>query len=304
MKQLSIDLAASKALVLRICQEGVNQRQWNVIDEVFRKDAVLHGAGGDTTVQAYRDGWLSMVAAMPDLKINTIVTIAEQDRVADVWYLKGTYTHPLPTPQGELKPTGKTVLFNGIRVGRIEAGKIVESWDTFDTLLSAQQLGYVPAQAELPVVHPWKVKLGTSPYARSDFEFLIKQEAGLWNTGKTTRAQDCFAPDLSFYFPSSLNPQPLNFDGVIQQIAGSRAAFEGLTINTELTIMEGDLAVSLYTWEGTYVKEMANIPANGAKVKVNGINLFRFKGQKIVEMWDNWNTLNLMQQMMAPKSKA
>ena len=54
------------------------------------------------------------------------------------------------THQGEAEefgpPTGKQIEGEGVTISRIEGGKIVEDWDSYDNLSFLQQLGLVPEQ--------------------------------------------------------------------------------------------------------------------------------------------------------------
>ena len=54
------------------------------------------------------------------------------------------------THQGETEefgpPTGRQIEGGGITISRIEGGKIVEDWDSYDNLSVLQQLGLAPEQ--------------------------------------------------------------------------------------------------------------------------------------------------------------
>jgi predicted ester cyclase len=69
--------------------------------------------------------------------------IAEGDKVVTRVTLRGTH-------QGETEefgpPTGRQVELKGITISRIEGGRIVEDWDSYDNLSAMQQLGFVPKQ--------------------------------------------------------------------------------------------------------------------------------------------------------------
>jgi predicted ester cyclase len=71
--------------------------------------------------------------------------IAEGDKVVTRVTLGGTH-------QGETEefgpPTGRQVELKGITISRIEGGKIVEDWDSYDNLSAMQQLGLVPEQQQ------------------------------------------------------------------------------------------------------------------------------------------------------------
>ncbi len=65
---------------------------------------------------------------------------AGSDTVVTRWTGSGTHT-------GELlgiAPTGKSVNVDGIWIHRIADGKIVETWNVWDTLGMLQQLGVAP----------------------------------------------------------------------------------------------------------------------------------------------------------------
>jgi steroid delta-isomerase-like uncharacterized protein len=44
-----------------------------------------------------------------------------------------------------MAPTGRTVEFSGMAMGRVRDGKLVEGWNSFDFLALYQQLGILPA---------------------------------------------------------------------------------------------------------------------------------------------------------------
>ncbi len=66
--------------------------------------------------------------------------IAEGDTVVTRWTATGTQHGPLPG----LPPTGKSAKVMGIWIHRLAGGKIVESWNVWDTLGMLQQLGAIP----------------------------------------------------------------------------------------------------------------------------------------------------------------
>jgi predicted ester cyclase len=71
--------------------------------------------------------------------------IAEGDRVAQKWTLRGTHAGQLYA----IPPTGRQVTFSGVtflRLGRTERGlRIVERWSDYDAMGLMRQLGVVPA---------------------------------------------------------------------------------------------------------------------------------------------------------------
>ena len=132
----------NKALIRRAYEEGFNQRNLAVLDEVNASDLVSHNAS--TTMQgleAFKQFLSLYLSAFPDARFTIQDAIAEGDRVASRYTFQGTH-------QGELMgipPTGKQVTVTGIIINRIAGGQSVEGWLNFDALGLLQQLGAIPS---------------------------------------------------------------------------------------------------------------------------------------------------------------
>ena len=132
----------NKALIRRAYEEGFNQRNLAVLDEVNASDLVSHNAS--TTMQgleAFKQFLSLYLSAFPDARFTVEEEIAEGERVASRYTFRGTH-------QGELMgipPTGKQVTVTGMIINRIANGKSEEGWLNFDALGMMQQLGVVPS---------------------------------------------------------------------------------------------------------------------------------------------------------------
>ncbi len=111
----------------------------NSVNEFYAPNYVDHTP--QTGVPPNRDGVKKTYSlyhkAFPDLDTKITDLIAEGDRVCALITAHGTN-------QGDLMgmaPTGKSVTLQGCVINRISDGKIVESWEYFDTLGLFQQLG-------------------------------------------------------------------------------------------------------------------------------------------------------------------
>lgn len=133
----------NKAAARRVVEEGFNQGNLAVIEEVVGEDFVGHDPvdpedtvgieGIKTRVEIYR-------GAFPDLTISIEEIVAEGDLVATRWIARGTH-------EGELmgiSPTGKATEGHGMTIDRFEGGKLVESWDNWNALGLLQQIGALP----------------------------------------------------------------------------------------------------------------------------------------------------------------
>jgi steroid delta-isomerase-like uncharacterized protein len=131
----------NKALARRAWEAVGNP---DIIDEVYAADLVWHEPDQDIQGLEEARQFVTMYkTAFPDLNATVEDVIAEGDKVVTRVTIRGTH-------QGEIEefgpPTGRQIEVKGISISRIEGGKIVEDWDSYDNLSVLQQLGLVPEQ--------------------------------------------------------------------------------------------------------------------------------------------------------------
>jgi steroid delta-isomerase-like uncharacterized protein len=130
--------------------KALARRAWEVLDnpdlldEVYAADVVWHEP--DQEVQGIEEAkqFVGMYkTAFPDLNVTVEDVIAEGEKVVTRVTFRGTH-------QGEVEefgpPTGRQIELTGITISRIEGGRIVEDWDSYDNLSIMQQLGLVREQ--------------------------------------------------------------------------------------------------------------------------------------------------------------
>ena len=124
--------------------ELASQRNPDALEEVYAPDVAWHEP--DQNVQGIEEAkqyYSTYLSAFPDISFTVEDVIAEGDKVVTRVTLRGTH-------QGEVEefgpPTGRQVESQGLTIHRIEGGKIVEEWNSYDNLSLMQQLGLVPEQ--------------------------------------------------------------------------------------------------------------------------------------------------------------
>ena len=102
--------------------------------------------------------------------------------------------------------------------------------------------------------------------------------------------KEFYAPDFVWHEPD-------------QDIQGYEQAFPDINITVEDVIAEGDQAVSRYTIRGTHRGETEDFgPPTERQVELKGITIHRFEDGKIVEEWEAYDNLSLLQQLgLAPE---
>jgi steroid delta-isomerase-like uncharacterized protein len=106
--------------------------------------------------------------------------------------------------------------------------------------------------------------------------------------------------DASFVGHDIASPEPIRGpEGLKQQAKGYRDAFPDLNLTIEEQIAEGDMVATRWTATGTHKGDLFGISPTGKQTTVGGMTFDRFSGGKIVESWDYWDALGLMQQLGA-----
>jgi steroid delta-isomerase-like uncharacterized protein len=114
--------------------------------------------------------------------------------------------------------------------------------------------------------------------------------------GNLDKAEEFFAPDYVNHDPAASEdrrgPEELR-----QFLSMYRNAFPDMRFTIEDVIAEGDEVVVRWTLRGTQQGELMGISPTNNQVTVTGSSIERVSGDKIVETWDNYDALGLMQQL-------
>jgi steroid delta-isomerase-like uncharacterized protein len=133
---------ANKVAMLRIYEEIFGQGNLVAVDELIAADVVEHEEFPGMVPG--REGFKQLVAglraAFPDLQLVEHDMIAEGDKVAARFVMRGTHRGPFMG----VGATGKQVTVTGTEIVRFAGGKAVEHWGTTDALGLMQQLGALP----------------------------------------------------------------------------------------------------------------------------------------------------------------
>jgi steroid delta-isomerase-like uncharacterized protein len=140
-------LEANKAISRRVVEEIFNKGRLAAADELVTPDFVGHDPAlpqpfrGPDGLRAQAEGYRS---AFPDIRITIEDEIAEGDRVVTRWTARGTHEAEL----FGIRATGRQATVTGMTIDRIVDGRIVETWNNWDTFGLLQQLGAIPAMAQ------------------------------------------------------------------------------------------------------------------------------------------------------------
>jgi predicted ester cyclase len=111
-------------------------------------------------------------------------------------------------------------------------------------------------------------------------------------------ADEIYAPDYVGHNP--LDPEDVRGpEGAKEQARMYRSAFPDVRLSIEEQVAEGDRVVTRWIGSGTHQGEMMGIVPTGNQIRVDGITISRIQDGKVVEDWELFNALGLMQQLGA-----
>jgi predicted ester cyclase len=130
--------------------EVVGKGDYDNMDKYIAENYVRHSqASPDITIKSLND-FKEFIRqdrlAIPDQKLELKYLVAEGDLVAFWMTYEGTQTGQM----GQFPPSNKFAKLDVSGIHRLENGKIVETWVTWDNIAFLSQLGYFPPKSNTP----------------------------------------------------------------------------------------------------------------------------------------------------------
>ncbi len=111
---------------------------------------------------------------------------------------------------------------------------------------------------------------------------------------------EVYATDLVWHEPDQ---DIQGLEAAKQFVSTYKSAFPDLHATVEDIFAEGEKVVTRWTIRGTHQGEIEEFgPPTGKQIEIRGITIHRIEGGKIVEEWERYDNLGLMQQLgLAPQ---
>jgi SnoaL-like polyketide cyclase len=147
-----MSLQSNLLLCRDFAQKMINERDLMLAPEFIAAHSIHHEfgdvppdfQGGPRAMAQFINLYLR---AFPDLQITFEDAMTDRDRVATRFRLEGTQMGPMMG----IAASGRRVSVEGIRIDRIEDGKIAESWMQMDTMGLLEQIGALPKLRRQPL---------------------------------------------------------------------------------------------------------------------------------------------------------
>ena len=134
-------------VIERFIDEVVNSGNFATFDELVSEQIISNDPTEPGSIigrEAYRAAIEATRAALADLRVRIEDCLVDDNKVVYRW--TATARH-----EGELHgipPSGTQVEFSGIDIARVEDGRVVEEWMSWDALGLLRQVGAVPPLAQ------------------------------------------------------------------------------------------------------------------------------------------------------------
>ena len=113
--------------------------------------------------------------------------------------------------------------------------------------------------------------------------------------GNLGTVDDLCSPDLVDH--AAPPGVPGGIEQAKQVIGMYRTAFPGLALTVEDMIAEGDRVACRFTAAGTHQGDLVGIAPTGKRLTLTGMEFRRIAGVKLVEHWESFDQLGMMQQL-------
>ena len=135
--------------------------------------------------------------------------------------------------------------------------------------------------------------------AKDNVELMRRWFREVWNEGKIQTVHDLLAPDAVGMGQGEQDVKvhgPGEFVPFVERIRG---AFPDMKVVVEDAFGARDKVVVRWSATMTHRGDQLGVPATGKPVRISGMTIVRIRNGKIVEGWDNWDQLAMMQQIGA-----
>jgi steroid delta-isomerase-like uncharacterized protein len=126
----------------------------------------------------------------------------------------------------------------------------------------------------------------------------------VWNQQKTATVRELVAPECIWHGTSETGEELRGPEGFLTLHARITDAFPEMHFDVQDAFGAGERVCVRWVAKAKHLGDGLGIKASGADVTIHGMGIAKFAGGKLVETWDNWDKMGMMQQIQGAKSAA
>jgi steroid delta-isomerase-like uncharacterized protein len=129
---------------------------------------------------------------------------------------------------------------------------------------------------------------------------IVRRWIGLWNTKGADGVDEVFAPGFRDSQLEQTLGQPLTLDAFKASLRALEGAIGHAQFEEREMLAEDDRVMVRWTMRGTHQASLWGLEATGRAFAVDGVNIFRIEGERIVERWSYLDAASLLRQLSQP----
>jgi steroid delta-isomerase-like uncharacterized protein len=129
-----------------------------------------------------------------------------------------------------------------------------------------------------------------------DIRSLVDEWAAAMNGCDAQRMVKLFQDDLH-YEDLPLNLLNRTKDELLSFLEPWYAAVPDFSVHIDQVIVDGERACVEWSWEGTQVGDLPNLPATGKRFEARGMSTFEARDGLLVKVVDCWDLLTVLKQL-------
>ena len=133
--------------------------------------------------------------------------------------------------------------------------------------------------------------------AEENIQLMRRWFQEVWNEGRVQTVYELLSADGVATGQRGGDKEirgPEEFEKFMREIRG---AFPDIQLKVEDVFGAGDKVVLRWSAIMTHTGDGLGLPASGRRVRSRGITIARFVEGKVVESWDNWDQLGMLEQI-------
>jgi len=120
----------------------------------------------------------------------------------------------------------------------------------------------------------------------------------LFNQGDLDVADDILAPEVSYNGPVSLTPRDVRGpEDIKDYVSVYQEAFPDIWYTVEHIFGSDDEMCVRWVATGTHDSDLFDLESTGETFAEDGINVFTIDDGRITEIWSEWDTLRMVQEL-------
>jgi steroid delta-isomerase-like uncharacterized protein len=129
-----------------------------------------------------------------------------------------------------------------------------------------------------------------------NIEIIIRFEIAFRAGDQATIDELC---DVGFVDHNPAPDHDATLPGFKQKVAGFAAVFPDLEEDLQDIVASGDTVATRWVLTGSQRKEFMGVHAIGQRIRVEGMNFYRLKDGLVTDIWAQFDSVGLMQQIGA-----